>query len=337
MNIRLFLYSVYKPKEMNKLLVLSTFLLLSVIGLNAQTWKHQTIKSDFDGSYDRVSALGYGGSSPYDTPNFIARNRNDKLEIYISNLGYTGCDDNELIIVFDSKRRYAVSTGLLIESLDKDALFIAGIRQSGDDDVLTEYHLINEIMKSSKMSIRFISSCKVNDFYYRLDGSTSAFNKMLGNAVAFELKYYEEQKEQRAIEKRKREEELAMRIARRRVRDSILKIEEDSIQAWKAMRRDKLNSTKDSILESFFESPMVDGKPSDYKVIVKNKQLTKSLMSRNLAFLKNGEEFVGYNLKTSTLGQYRLMLVYIDKDQNRKEKYIYKSFRLDENGIFRGM
>jgi len=37
MNIRLFLYSVYKPKEMNKLLVLSTFLLLSVVGLNAQT------------------------------------------------------------------------------------------------------------------------------------------------------------------------------------------------------------------------------------------------------------------------------------------------------------
>ena len=72
-------------------------------------------------------------------------------------------------------------------------------------------------------------------------------------------------------------------------------------------------------------------------MIVKDKQLTKSLMSRNLAFLKNGEEFVGYNLKTSTLGQYRLMLVYIDKDQNRKEKYIYKSFRLDENGIFRGM
>ena len=138
---------------MKKLLLLFTFLLLSVVGLNAQTLSYANKTSDFDGSYKIVSANGYGGEFPYQSPRFIVRNIGGRIDLYISNLGYTGCDGNELIIVFDSKRKYYVSTGLLIESTDKDALFIAGIRESWNGEVLTIYHLLDEVNKSSKLSL----------------------------------------------------------------------------------------------------------------------------------------------------------------------------------------
>lgn len=195
---------------MKKLLLLFTFLLLSVVGLNAQTWSYTNKTSDFDGSYKIVSAYGYDGGFPYETPRFIVRNTGGRIDLYISNLGYTGCDGNELIIVFDSKRKYYVSTGLLIESTDKDALFIAGIRESWNGQVLTIYHLLDEVKKSSKMSIRFSSDCKTNDFFYKLDGSTSALNKMFGSRIQDEVKSFEENKIKLAIAKKEKERKQAI-------------------------------------------------------------------------------------------------------------------------------
>jgi hypothetical protein len=60
---------------MKKQLLCFAFIILSILGLNGQTWKHKVENSDFDGRYDWVYAIGYGGSFPYQNPQFIVRNK----------------------------------------------------------------------------------------------------------------------------------------------------------------------------------------------------------------------------------------------------------------------
>ena len=312
---------------MNKLLLLFSFYLLPVVGLNAQTWKHNIVNSDFDGSYSRVTAFGYGGSSPYDEPLFNVRNRGDKVEVYISGIGYTGCDKNNLLIVFDGKRRYEVSTGLLVESLDKDAVFIAGIRRFDEDEVLTEYHLIDEIMKSSKMSIRYSSSCKVNDFYYRLDGSTAALKRMFKNEVAFEIKYFNEQKTER-IESQKAS------IIEARKTDSIRQMRIDSVTIWWREKNAEQKATLDLIFESFFSSPMVNGKVGSFSFSESTIKSSRVLMARNVKVLKPENTLTGFELQESNSGYFKLMMWYKDKNGDKISKYLYRSYSLTESGEF---
>lgn len=237
----------YKPKEMKKLLLLSTFILLSVVGLNAQTWKHKVQYSDFDGKYDIVYAFGYGGSSPYENPQFIVRNRSEE-ELFISDLGHTGCDNNRLLIVFDRTRKYYAYGS---PSTDRDALFISSFYTDDNINKLTIYHLLQEIMQSSKMSIRFSNDCTTRDFYYRLDGSTSALTKMFGSKIQSEIKLFEEQQiqKEKALEEEKKMMELPYDIWRFKV---------DSARAWEKEKMSKQKSMNDSLMKQLLLNPRVD-------------------------------------------------------------------------------
>ena len=317
---------------MNKIFFLSAYFLLSV-GLNAQTWKYSSRTSDFDGEYKIVSAYGYGGEFPYEAPRFIVRDMNGRITLFIADLGYTGCDGNELIIVFDSERKYYVSTNLLIESTDKDALFIAGMRKSWDSEVLTEYHLLDEIRKSSKMSIRFSSSCKVNDFYYRLDGSSSSLNKLLGNSIDYELKYFEEQKEQRELDRLRREEEQRLKLIERRKQDSLNQIRVDSIKSWERSLLSQHTIVKDSMIDLFARTPIVNGQTTDYKIDSKTFKKMKYVFTSNAEKLKPEYELVGFNLKPSGKGVYKVMMIYIDDEGNRQSKYLYQSVGITSDGV----
>jgi hypothetical protein len=315
----------YKPKEMKRLLLLSTFILLSVVGLNAQTWTYANKTSDFDGSYKIVSANGYGGEFPYQSPRFIVRNTGGRIDLYISNLGYTGCDGNELIIVFDSKRKYYVTNSLLIESTDKDALFISGIRESGNSEVLTIYHLLDEVKKSSKMSVRFRSDCKTNDFFYKLDGSTSALNKMFGRSIQDAIKSFEEDKVKMAIAEKEWERKQAKK-------DSIAKIKSDSLKIWRKQILDKRKLVLDSVINSFLENAYIDGVKTDYKIAEESRQMVKKLLQTNANMLKPEDKFIGFNLSPTNQGRYRLMIKYIDHQGVIIQKYLYKSLKLTSSG-----
>lgn len=318
---------------MNKKFPLITFFFLIVVGLNAQTWTYSSRTSDFDGDYKIVSAYGYGGEFPYESPRFIVRDMNGRINLYISNLGYTGCNGNELIIVFDSKRRYYVSTNLLIESTDNDALFIAGMRESWDSEVLTEYHLLDEIRKSTKMSIRFSSDCKTNDFFYRLDGSSSALSRMLGNTIDYELKYFDEQKDQRELDRQKREEEQRLKIIERRKQDSLNQIRIDSVKAWERSLLSQHTIVKDSMIDLFSRTPIVNGELTDYTIESETFRKMKYVFKSNSEKLDPEFELIGFNLKPSGKGVYMLMMLYIDTEGNKQSKYLYQSVRISEAGI----
>ena len=323
----------YKPKEMKKLLLLSTFILLSVVGLNAQTWTYANKTSDFDGSYKIVSAYGYGGEFPYQSPRFIVRDMDDRIEIFISDLGYTGCDGNELIIVFDSKRKYYVSTGLLIESTDKDALFIAGIRESWNGEVLTIYHLLDEVKKSSKMSIRFSSDCKTNDFFYKLDGSTSALNKMFGRRIQDEVKSFEENKVKLAIAKKEKERKQAISDSIERIKiDSIASYREKAFMRQKAVK-DSLNGHYEQLIQLFLDNPTINGQDVNYTIPEASREKVIPVMTRNIEVLRVNQRLKGFDLELSSQGYYKLMMIYTDdKGTATQSRYLYKSFRLTDTG-----
>jgi len=232
----------------NKSSFLTSFFIFIAFGLNAQTWKHKVQYSDFDGKYDIVYAFGYGGSSPYENPQFIVRNI-DENELFISDLGYTGCDDNKLVIVFDKTRKYIVYGN---PSTDNEALFLSSIYYQNEE--LTErtiYHLLKEIMQSSKMSIRFSNDCSIRDFYYRLDGSTSALTKMFGSKIQSEIKLFDEQqiKKAKALEEEKKMMELPYDIWRFKV---------DSARAWEKEKMSKQKSMNDALMKQLLLNPRVD-------------------------------------------------------------------------------
>ena len=306
---------------MTRFLYLSTFVLFSVFGLNAQTWKHKVKYSDFDGNYDLVYANGYGGSYPYENPQFIIRN-NGSDELFISDLGYTGCDNNSLLIVFDRSRRYRVYGG---PSTDNEAFFLHRFYEDVTGEELTKYHLLLEIMKSSKMSIRFENDCKINDFYYRLDGSTSALTKMFGRKIPNEVKTFEEDKVKMAIVEKERKRLRA-------ITDSLDKIEADSIRMWRTQVIKERKIISDSIISYFLTSPSIDGAKGNYLIPDESKRKVASVMAKNLKSLKLNEELILFDLSPTNQGYYKLMMIYRDKDDDIQSKFLYKSFRLTETG-----
>ena len=317
---------------MKRILFLSVFYFLFSNGLNAQTWSYANKTSDFDGSYKVVSAYGYGGDFPYQSPRFIVRNMGGRIDLYISDLGYTGCDGNELIIVFDSKRKYYVTTGLLIESTDKDALFIAGIRESWNGEVLTIYHLLDEVKRSSKMSIRFRSDCKMNDFFYKLDGSTSALNQMFGRRIDDEVKSYEDDKVKMAMAKKEMEKKQA-------ITDSINKIKSDSIAVWREetllkrkLLQDSINEVYETLANEFLESPTVDGQDVGYKIQESSKKKVAPHIIRNIKILRSSHSLNGFDLESSPQGYFKLMMKYTDETGEVQSRFLYKSFRLTDTG-----
>jgi hypothetical protein len=306
---------------MKKLLILTTFISFLVVELNAQTWKHKTQDSDFDGKYDIVYAHGYGGSTPYETPLFIIRNKSYE-ELFISDLGHTGCDNNRLLIVFDKSRRYHAYGS---PSTDRDALFINSFYEDDNFNELTIYHLLQEIMQSSKMSIRFSNDCVTRDFYYRLDGSTSALTKMFGRKIQDEAMKFDREKDsvKSAIEERNR---------MWAIRDSIWQFESDSLKIWRKNNVATRRLMSDSIVNQFIQNPKIDGTETQYMFQDGSKSMIIELLKKNINSLKDSDEFLGFNLQLTEQGYYKLMIIYRDKKDEIIVKYLYKAFDLTQSG-----
>lgn len=301
-------------------------------GLNAQTWSYANKTSDFDGSYKIVSAYGYGGAFPYESPRFIVRNMGGRIDLYISDLGYTGCDGNALIIVFDSKRKYFVTTSLLIESKDKDALFISGIKESWNGEVLTIYHLLDEVKKSSKMSIRFSSDCKMNDFFYKLDGSTSALNQMFGRRIQDEVKSFDEDEVKRAIAKKEWERKQAITDSIERIKaDSVATYRERAFMRQKAIK-DSLNGHYSQLIQLFLDNPTINGKEVSFTIPEASRKKVSPVMTRNIQVMRVNQRLQGFDLEPSSLDNYKLMMIYVAEKGKVQSKFLYKTFRLTEAG-----
>jgi hypothetical protein len=162
-------------------------------------WTLEESNDPFDGKIIYVTAKGYGGDFPYANPSLIIRYKkaSEKIDVYISGLGYTGCDDNSLIISYNNDpgnvKRYSVS-----ESVGNDALFINDYQFKD---------LFDNLKKYSVISVKFRNSCRINTFSFGLKGSSLAINRLLNQTKQFNPKLErlqaEREKKQRIIDNKK--------------------------------------------------------------------------------------------------------------------------------------
>ena len=85
---------------MKKLLLLLVFIPLVCFG----QWTLNESNDPFDGKISTVKHRGYGGEFPYENPLLIIRYKHlkEELEIYISDMGYSGCSDNIIHASFNN-------------------------------------------------------------------------------------------------------------------------------------------------------------------------------------------------------------------------------------------
>ena len=205
-------------------------ILLAIISFNitySQSWKYKTFNSDFDGSYKLARVYGTGGEFPYKNPDLVViRYSTGSINIYISDAGYSGCDNKNVSFKFNNDEKI-YTTSSVGGGANNDSWFIYSMED------ISRNELLEKFTKHNYVSVRLSQDCGLKDYRFSLSGSTKALNYVLG---------YGWIKQQ--IEKEKKRKELL------RKEDSIVrefKRKEDSI--WRAKKNKKLREKrlKDSI------------------------------------------------------------------------------------------
>ena len=155
-------------------------LLLLPLVISGQ-WKTSSGSNKFDGSYKAATVIGTGGEFPNKTPMLVLNRFGDnKPSIYLTDIGYTGCDDNVVRFSFNGSNEIYTSSSTSINE-NKDVVFIDSFSEISMPDI------IDLLKEKSTLHVRYTSSCMLNDYQFRLTGSNTAIKYVVGS-------YYDEQK-----------------------------------------------------------------------------------------------------------------------------------------------
>jgi len=164
-------------------------------------WSFKTVKSDFDGTYKRAIVVGSGGEYPYKNPYLVVRyGKENGLDIYISDAGYSGCDNRQVFFKFNGDDEKYKSK-YVNEGANSDSWFISSLEN------FTLFELIEKFKKHSYVSVRLINDCSLKDYRFSLNGSTKAIDYVISNTeVDSKIK------ELRILQEREKEEEINKKI-----------------------------------------------------------------------------------------------------------------------------
>ena len=164
-------------------------------------WSFKTVKSDFDGTYKRAIVVGSGGEYPYKNPYLVVRyGKENGLDIYISDAGYSGCDNRQVFFKFNGDDEKYKSK-YVNEGANSDSWFISSLEN------FTLFQLIEKFKKHSYVSVRLINDCSLKDYRFSLNGSTKAIDYVISNTeVDSKIK------ELRILQEREKEEEINKKI-----------------------------------------------------------------------------------------------------------------------------
>ena len=123
-----------------------------------------------------ASVVGVGSRYPYRTPSLIVlyeKETND-LSIYVSNAGYSGCDNKKIKVTFKGADTILNFWGN--SSMNDDAWFITDrwVHQQEARD-----HLLQELMKWNTAIFRLESDCGQIDCTFSLRGSSKAIKAVV--------------------------------------------------------------------------------------------------------------------------------------------------------------
>ncbi|MBL7811570.1 MAG: hypothetical protein JNL57_05055 [Bacteroidetes bacterium] len=145
--------------------------------IQAQVWTYKQDKNPFDGKYKTCSIIGSGGSFPYTQPVLVLNHFENALDLnlYISEVGYAGCDNKKILVQFDNEDSiYSYSSST---NNDKNVWFFdfsSEMNQSGQQ--LSMFKLLKKMQIMSTIQIRLESECGQSDYSFSLAGSTTAIN-----------------------------------------------------------------------------------------------------------------------------------------------------------------
>ena len=201
---------------MRRILLLIFFIILSFESFSQ--WSYKTVKTDFDGTYKRAIVVGSGGEFPYKNPYLVVRYGEEiGLEIYISDAGYSGCDNRQVFFKFNGDDEKYKSQ-YVNEGANSESWFIKSLEN------FTLFELIEKFKKHSYVSVRLINDCSLKDYRFSLSGSTKAIDYVISNTeVVSKIK------ELRILQEKKKEEEINKKIKLNKIL-KILKIEK--LTSW---------------------------------------------------------------------------------------------------------
>ena len=220
---------------MRRILLLIFFITLSFESFSQ--WSYKTVKTDFDGTYKRAIVVGSGGEFPYKNPYLVVRYGEEiGLEIYISDAGYSGCDNRQVFFKFNGDDEKYKSQ-YVNEGANSESWFVQSLEN------ITFYELLNKFMNHSSVSIRLRNDCGRKDYRFSLSGSSKAIRYVIPSKILtdeLEKIRLKRKKEIEKIELEKKSKAIQLKQVKR-LFDSINKLELDEI----SMERMKLIIEKD--------------------------------------------------------------------------------------------
>ena len=160
---------------MRRILLLIFFITLSFESFSQ--WSYKTVKTDFDGTYKRAIVVGSGGEFPYKNPYLVVRyGKENGLDIYISDAGYSGCDNRQVLFKFNGDDEKYKSK-YVNEGANSDSWFISSLEN------FTLFELIEKFKKHSYVSVRLINDCSLKDYRFSLSGSSNAIKNIIPEEI----------------------------------------------------------------------------------------------------------------------------------------------------------
>lgn len=161
----------------NYIVLLFSFLFIG--GVYSQSWKVTKDKDPFEGDYSSAYIAGIGSKEPYTSPLFVINyfNKEGSLNIYFTDVGYSGCDNKTVKVTFDFSD--SVLTFEAIDDKNNEIWFL--VQKEGFES------FIKSVKRCKKMYVRVESDCNFNSLEFTLKGSSNAIEEVLPT------NYFEEQ------------------------------------------------------------------------------------------------------------------------------------------------
>lgn len=222
---------------LSKCIKLVLISMLVAINIQAQ-WKTGSGGNKFDGEYKFAKVIGKGGEWPNNKPILTINKFNtSEPNIYLADIGYTGCSYGKISIAFDDTDE--ILDFYSTPNKSNDAAFF-----SGSIEEMSE--LLELFKQKSKVYVRYSNNCGQEDYQFGLAGSQNAIKYVVGD-------YYKN----RLIEiQNELQNELEEKEARKLLSDS-LKRERDRVKALNEAieLENKIKKFEDKLLHDFdFES-----------------------------------------------------------------------------------
>jgi hypothetical protein len=175
----------------------NVFLIVFVLILSnnnyGQKWTYSSGGNVFDGQYKTSSIIGTGGEFPYNNPIFVVNLfENEKLNVYVGDAGFAGCDNKIAYIKFDNSEE--LYTFNISTNQNKDIWFLNEDYRKKETSI-SIIDFLEKLKNHNILYIRLYSDCNQRDYKFSLSGSSVAINYVVSDYIN-KLKESEIQKEE---------------------------------------------------------------------------------------------------------------------------------------------